>query len=404
MAKKDDEGSLPKILCYGYGSLPEMSTSIYPDEMVYGLLSLGVGSGTLARTKQIFFTFAGSQVSAVKKGRLNSNKETVLGMMGGASLDYKALNGHPDLEPQLVLDALQKVVTSDHGDVTALSLDVFKAPPEAVEKKVETKGSTAKETVVEKPKEAEGYVRKRQRQPLDFKEALAIVASANGKLDWMIVTGVPAADGGQGTLACVDTGSFGIGELIGALTDDEHQGEQMCAYGFCRLELGSGSTKRFKLCLVSWGGKACPAMARAKHSTNTPAATNIFTGTAFTLTAACSEDLTADIVVEKLQSVCKGDAVDIDVETWRKKMDQAAIDELMKEAAAREAAEAKKKSKITASEGTSASSGAAAPEDPMAKRKAERAKFTRSFSDVLEEVRLDKRQHPASLNWLVCAF
>eukprot|EP00808_Paulinella_micropora_P002674 g73218.t1 len=393
--------TLPNIVAYGYGGLLEMSSSIYPDEMLYGLLSLSVGSGGLARTKQIFFTFAGSEIGAVKKGKLNSKKGAVLGLCGGASVDYPALNGHPDLEPKQVLEALQRVVTADHGDVATLSLDVFNAPPEASNKSVSESGTTTTTTEsVSKEEKETGYKARRKRQPLDFKEALSIVEKANGKLDWMIVTGVPPKEGeeGVGTLKCIDSGSFGIGELIGALTDDEFNGEKECYYGFCRLELGSGSTKRFKLCLISWGGKQTSAMQRAKHSTSTPAASIIFTGTAFTLTATCSDDLTAEIVVEKLQSVCKGDNVDIDVETWKKKMDQAAIEEAMKQAALREEEERKKKAKATAESESKAASPEDAASAALKKRQEERAKFTRSFKDVLEEVRQDKKAHPGSLN------
>jgi len=363
------------MVAYGAGGLAEMLQNILADDCCFCLLKVIVGSGTLARAKTVFFVWTGPDVSAIKRSKVLNAKSERLEDIHGASLDFNA-DSYDDISAEAILDHLKRHVTIDDGDVE-LHVDVFKvAPPPPVVLPVPVKHE---KTIAEEKSPAAAPVG-RQRNGGEFKTIMGLVRQEVGGLNWMI------AEGGSATsLHVVDSGKSGIVEMIDAIKDG---GDDKMYVGLVQLVIGEGAGRKVKFGFIVWSGHACGAVKKGKFAQTASDAENasLFGSTHFSVHANSAEELSTEVVIDKLRHSCVEDKLDYEIS-----FESIAHMQVLEEAAPPPAPAAVE---VVTEKTTTGHGGGLVPGSPEYV-KATRSKYTRAFKDVLDEI----KDQAGVLNW-----
>lgn len=107
----------------GSMSLHEMQDWLKPDEVSFGLLRLGFGTGRFRRTKFIFIHWSGERVGAVSRGRANAQKADMARILSPFSVELSPTS--PDeITLEVVIDKVRRAAVID-GDEVESKASVF---------------------------------------------------------------------------------------------------------------------------------------------------------------------------------------------------------------------------------------------------------------------------------------
>eukprot|EP00042_Codosiga_hollandica_P024734 m.105796 g.105796 ORF g.105796 m.105796 type:complete len:363 (-) comp51660_c0_seq1:149-1237(-) len=152
-------------------SVDEMSEWLKPDQVYYGLLRMGFGSGKFRRTKWISIWWSGESVSAVKRGKFGALEGDMMKRVEPFSLTVSARN--PDeITLKAVIDKVRRATVVD-GDEVGASEDPFSMEQFMLALKEE----------MEANKDFFGDVGTAQRER-DFETTLKEIRENNGPLTW----------------------------------------------------------------------------------------------------------------------------------------------------------------------------------------------------------------------------
>eukprot|EP01043_Picozoa_sp_COSAG02_P003711 COSAG02_NODE_92_length_37588_cov_135.916242_38_plen_358_part_00 len=111
----EPNASAPALVNAGSGSIPEMRQFLAEDRVLYGLVRAGFGAGAFKRVKFLFWHWTGPNVSMVKRGKWNAEKDGMQELMRPFTMDMTA-NNVEETEVDYVVDAIKAVIVSDGDD------------------------------------------------------------------------------------------------------------------------------------------------------------------------------------------------------------------------------------------------------------------------------------------------
>lgn len=79
-----------RFLNAGSLSVNELRDWLKDDEVVFGIMRMGFGSGTFRRTKWLFLHWSGENIGAVKRGQANACKGSIHKLLSPVSVDFEA--------------------------------------------------------------------------------------------------------------------------------------------------------------------------------------------------------------------------------------------------------------------------------------------------------------------------
>jgi len=116
----------------GAGSVPQMREWLPNDEVVFGLVRMGFGTGRFRRTYWYYFHWCGPDVGAVKRGRCNAHADGLAQLMSPFSLKITA-HALDEYTLEGCLDSMARAIVvegeakGDEAGANPLSLDSFMA-------------------------------------------------------------------------------------------------------------------------------------------------------------------------------------------------------------------------------------------------------------------------------------
>jgi len=88
LSPSDKPGELP-LLNAGSLSVPELVSSLKEDDLCFGLLRLGFGSGRFRRVKWVSLTWSGPSVGAVRRARAMQARASMKSKLGPVSVEME---------------------------------------------------------------------------------------------------------------------------------------------------------------------------------------------------------------------------------------------------------------------------------------------------------------------------
>lgn len=199
----------------GVGGIDELQTHLDDGKVVWGLVRVTVGSGSMARQKFVFLYFSGSACPMVKRMRYTERRPAAVSALGGGGMIDWDREHKDDVTMDTMLENLLKSVVSDDAGA-ATSVASLRADAMAEIKAATEALKVAKpKPRVKKPKpvarvhsSAEGGVggatgRTALALRADFQvaEAVNMVCSPTGALNWVLVTpGLKLVEAGGGSI------------------------------------------------------------------------------------------------------------------------------------------------------------------------------------------------------------
>lgn len=306
-----------KYVARGIGGVDEMSLHLDDTKVLFGILRFVFGKGTFARIKYVAVHFVGSKCPIVKQGRANAQKNAAMEALGLAACELPFET--PDqCNVDAVLAILHRVVVVDdpalgadgetptfqkmtvatmREDVEA-QLAAAKALQAAKEAEAAAARAAAPRVMVRVPR---GNMTLRDLgKTLTLKEALPHVRSDAGQLNWILVTADPSWP------EVVNGGAGSVPELLRSLEDDQ------VYFGLLRAAFGKGHFRRCKWVFVHWSGENVSALKRGKLNGAEAHMRKVFGATNLDHFAAAREEISVEIIVEKVRKfvVTDGEARD----------------------------------------------------------------------------------------------
>lgn len=279
-----------KVVGAGTGGVDEMKASLNPAAIQFGLLRFAFGKGTFARTKLLFVHFSGDQVSGIKRARTNAKKSDAVALVGSTHAEY-VIDHVDECAVDTIFTRMQKVFVSDDHSGT-FSIASMKADYEAMILAAKMKALEAGEKHKRKTAIEMGA-------GLTGEKALLAVRELLGPFNWILFT--PNAS----KVEFVNAGSMSVDEMREWLKEDQ------VYYGLLRMGFGTGKFRRTKWISVWWTGDKCSAVKRGKLAGLETEMLARVAPYSLTVRASHLEDLTLDVVIDKVRRATVVDGDDV---------------------------------------------------------------------------------------------
>ena len=99
----------------GSMSVNEMTKTLKDDEVLFGLLRMGFGTGTFRRVKWIGLHWSGEKVSPVKRGQANAKAKDIQSQLEPYSVVVNA-SSEDECSLELIIDKVRRAIVVDGGD------------------------------------------------------------------------------------------------------------------------------------------------------------------------------------------------------------------------------------------------------------------------------------------------
>lgn len=131
-AVRDPLGAFNWFLCdpdfnfvdAGSLSVPELKKNLADDQVLFGLLRMGFGSGRFRRTKWVYLCWSGPSVGPVKRGKAASARAGIKSKLGATSVDIEATS-QDDLTLEGIIDKVKRATAVDGDDVKTTEGDPY---------------------------------------------------------------------------------------------------------------------------------------------------------------------------------------------------------------------------------------------------------------------------------------
>lgn len=131
-AVRDPMGAFNWFLCdsefafinAGSLSVPEMQKWLKADQVCFGLLRMGFGSGRFRRTKWVYIVWSGPSVGPVKRAKAASARGAMKAKLGPSSCDIEATCAE-DASLEAIIDKVRRATAVDGDEVSTADGDPF---------------------------------------------------------------------------------------------------------------------------------------------------------------------------------------------------------------------------------------------------------------------------------------
>lgn len=131
-AVRDPMGAFNWFLCdsefsfinAGSLSVPEMQKWLKPDQVCFGLLRMGFGSGRFRRTKWVYIVWSGPSVGPVKRAKAASARGAMKAKLGPTSVDIEATCAE-DASLEAIIDKVRRATAVDGDEVSTADGDPY---------------------------------------------------------------------------------------------------------------------------------------------------------------------------------------------------------------------------------------------------------------------------------------
>lgn len=132
------DARMPEVVNAGSGSVTQMRDELEDNQVYYGLVRMGFGTGQFRRSKWIYIHWSGENVPAMKRGKYNAEDGDMNIMLGSHNVAVAA-QSMDEFTLEEVIKKVQKAVVTD-GDATEtdlFSMDGFLAALEEEQREIE---------------------------------------------------------------------------------------------------------------------------------------------------------------------------------------------------------------------------------------------------------------------------
>ena len=214
----------------GTGGIDELATKLDESSVVWGLVRVTVGSGSMARDKYVFLYFSGSKCPLVRRMRYTERRGAAVQALGGGGMIDWDREFVADVTLDEMLHKVLASVVADDGGAKMSVASLRAAALEQIKKAAEKPRPVRRRSLAEKcgapgraPRTALAL-----RASLKLQQVQAMMRDGNG-INWLLVT--PA-------LELVEAGGGSIPEMRGFLKEDE------VGFALVRMGFGSGRFRR----------------------------------------------------------------------------------------------------------------------------------------------------------------
>lgn len=179
----EPNASEPRLVNAGSGSIPEMRQFLAQDRVLYGLVRAGFGAGAFKRVKYLFWHWTGPNVSMVKRGKWNAEKDGMQELMRPFTMDMTA-NSVEETEVDFVVDAIKSVIVSD-GDDDSESMISVAAFLEAIKEEQEA-AKAQRQSLQNTSSQAESPPGAAAVPYIDFDASVADLRKPATQRNWML--------------------------------------------------------------------------------------------------------------------------------------------------------------------------------------------------------------------------
>lgn len=284
---------------YGSGGIEEMYKFLPEDDsmVLWGLVDFQIGSGKFARQKNVCMHLNGEHCKNVLKGRTNSNRKKVVGVIGSVNGTFQICH-QSECHVDSVLEKIIKYFSVDHGEGDAPKRITIEDLKEEYEKQIK----------IDQAKDLADHVRKTAKD-FDRKftnDEILNYIHKNGPFNWALfrpkmkqIKSEALAKAELSDLAdFVNAGSMSINEMMKDVKNKDVLG------GIVRMGFGHGTFKRTKQIGFWWSGEKVGPVARGTLNAKQKRILQLLMPWSFSLSTQKKDDLTVtnlvDIVHKKL--------------------------------------------------------------------------------------------------------
>lgn len=224
------------------GGVAEMQAHVDDSTVQYGIVRIGLGSGSFKRDKLIFVHVQGEHASAVKKGRLNTKKGDVKTAVGATHAEMQ-IESKGECTTDSFFEKLSKIIKID--DMGGFSIAKLKADYEAM---IAAGGSKSGD-ILERAKSRKTAAE--MGGSLDAVKALEAVRKPLGPFNWVLLKATKG-------LELHNAGSMSVTEMNKWLADD------VVLFGLLRMGFGTGKFRRIKWICLHWSGERVSPVKRGQ--------------------------------------------------------------------------------------------------------------------------------------------
>ncbi|KAK3284944.1 hypothetical protein CYMTET_7430 [Cymbomonas tetramitiformis] len=102
----------PELINAGSGSVNEMCEYLEDDQVYFGMIRMGFGTGQFRRSKWIFLHWSGEDVSGFKRGKLNAVEGDMKKLFGPRNIDISATS-KDECTLETIIERVQRAVVTD---------------------------------------------------------------------------------------------------------------------------------------------------------------------------------------------------------------------------------------------------------------------------------------------------
>jgi hypothetical protein len=228
--------------------------------------------------------FQGTDVGAVKRGKLNSKKKAVHDLLGSTHMSLD-MDGPEDCTLDEILKSTAKVFVADSGDV---DISAIKADYEAMVRQAAAVGDASSPS-------PPGRKTMKDLDPdrrVNGSKALELVRADQGALNWILVGPDPKQ------LPLENAGGGSVEEMCESLKDTE------VLFGMLRLGFGSGRFRRNHFVFIHWHGESVGAVKRGKANAEKSHMASALGPHSVELSASEIEECDLKAVIDKVRRAC----------------------------------------------------------------------------------------------------
>jgi len=142
----------PEMINAGAGSVTQMRGELQDNQVAYGLLRMGFGTGQFRRSKWIFIHWSGENVPAVKRGKYNTVEGDMKLLLGAHNVAVAA-QGKEEFTLEEIISKVQRSVVTD-GDASESDMFSMDAFLEALDEEQKAAHESFQDDAPEAPEEA----------------------------------------------------------------------------------------------------------------------------------------------------------------------------------------------------------------------------------------------------------